>query len=156
MKNNQEETNNDSDNNVLEEQGIWLEKDVMSVLVEAATSFLDVQWTEQYQSYSSAASEQRPGHPFECLLRVKRVVNDISYRLSGGYGSLGCCSQCKGNDGSYVHHEAWWGYCQLCEVRWLIDNVRIDERISSMLCNPWVVHMQAAFRQVPLYAPTAD
>jgi len=156
MENEQEKTNSDSDDKMLEKQGMWLENDVMAVLIETANSFMDFQWSEQYQSYCDTDSEDRHGHPFESLLRVKRVVNDLTYRLNGGFGLVGCCSQCKGYDGSYVHYDAWWGYCRLCEVRWLIDNVQIDRRIASLLVNPWIENMQATYRQVPLYAPKED
>lgn len=153
MENEQNSTNSDSDKELLEKQGMWIENSVIDVLIKTVNIFIDQQWSEQCRLYCMTDSEERCGHPFESLLRVKQLVNDLTYRIHGGFGPNGCCSQCKGNDGSYVHEESWWGYCQLCEVRWLIDTVHIDKRIAPLLSSPWIEKMQATYRQVPLYAP---
>lgn len=129
-------------------RGLYLDEETAVVLTEGVASILNHIWRAEHRTYHTLPTDDRPGHVFEQMMRVKAIVNRLRHHLSAGLPLLGACPHCRGCDGDYVIDGVWWGFCQLCEVRWFIDELELAGTIWPVRRGRFAHELHDAFEPV--------
>lgn len=145
-----------TDSESIDPQGLYLDEDTAVVLAEGVTSIISHMWRDEQRTYRSLPVDDRPGHVFEQLMRVKAIINHLRHDLSGGLPLLGCCPHCRGYDGNYAIDGFWWAFCQLCEVRWYVDELELSGTIWPVMRGRWAHELHNDYQPVEGDFGTSD